>query len=102
MLSIRFDNAHEWFVSASLFDRLFESAVASGHVPTRLADWQHVANANGGLGIDLVEPQDDRAALATGLCDAARAELSRLTGGSLSPEDESYRVSLERFLSIAP
>jgi hypothetical protein len=100
MLSIRFDRTHEWFVSGSIFDRLFDAAVRDEHVPARLGEWKLVAAANGGLGFHLIDPPEDAAALADGLRAAARAELARLPAAPRSHDDESYHLALERLLAL--
>jgi hypothetical protein len=49
MLSIRFDEDHEWWVSGRVFERLFLSAREHGHLAPSLEEWRHIADANGGF-----------------------------------------------------
>jgi len=99
MLSICFteDLEHEWWVSSTVFERLFSSALEHGQLEPSLEEWRHVAAANGGLSFS----DDERGVareLMTGLRAAASAELARLGDVDLQTEDGSYKVSLEKLL----
>lgn len=99
MLSICFteDHEHEWWVSSTVFERLFSSALEHGQLVPSFEEWRHVAVANGGLSFS----DDERGVareLMTGLRAAARAELARLGDVDLRTEDATYKVSLERLL----
>jgi hypothetical protein len=48
MLSIRFDDDHEWWAPGSVVERLFVSAVKHGRLAPELEEWRHIADANGG------------------------------------------------------
>jgi len=100
MLSIRFDNDHEWWVSGTVFERLFSSALEHGQLAPSLEEWRHVAAANGGLSFS----DDERGVareLMIGLRAAAGAELARLGDVDLRTEDGTYKVSLEKLLVVA-
>jgi len=97
MLSICFDDDHEWWTSSYVFKRLFLSALEHGQIPPSLEEWQHVAAANGGLSFSDDE-QDIMCELMTGLRAAAIAELTRLGDVDLQTEEGTYKVSLEKLL----
>jgi hypothetical protein len=99
MLSIRFDNDHEWWVSGGVFERLFLSALEHGQLAPSLEEWRHVADANGGFSLARLEPAVARD-LTAGLRAAASAELARLGNVDLRTEDGSYKVSLEKLLAV--
>jgi hypothetical protein len=101
MLSIRFaeDSEHEWWVSSTVFERLFSSAIAHAQIPAALEEWRYIAAANGGLSFDEDE-QDARDALMNGLREAAEAELARLGSVDLQSADGTYKISLEKLLAI--
>ena len=99
MLSIWFDDEHEWWINGKAFDRLFESAVDRGQVPATLAHYQHVANANGGLSFDLIE-REVAAVLKDGLLAQAAIDHTAVKDADPSTWDGSYRVSLERLLGL--
>ena len=101
MLSICFtkDHKHEWWVSSTVFDRLFSSALDQGHVALSLEEWRHVAAANGGLSFGDDE-QDVAHELMAGLRAAALAELARLGNEDLLTEGGTYKVSLEKLLAV--
>lgn len=101
MLSICFteDHEHEWWVSSTVFERLFSSALEHGQLESSLEEWRHVAAANGGLSFS----DDERGAareLMAGLRAAASAELVRLGDVDLQTEDGTYKVSLEKLLAV--
>src|SRR4051812_27116354 len=98
MLSIRFDADHEWWVSGRVFERLFLSALEQGQLAPSLAEWQHMATANGGLSFGEDE-QDVARELMAGLRAAAIAELARLGDVDLHSQDGTYKVSLEKLLA---
>jgi hypothetical protein len=100
MLSIRFDSAREWWVPGRVFGRLFQSALASGQLGTDLSEWQHVANANGGVALADLEPAVARA-LTVGLRAAASAELIRLGDVDQHTDDGTYKASLEKLLMLS-
>ena len=99
MLSIRFDQDHEWWVSGRVFERLFLSALEHGHLAPSLEEWRHVADANGGFSLARLEPAVARD-LVTGLRAAANAELARLGDVDLHTQDGTYKVSLEKLLAV--
>ncbi len=99
MLSILLDDDHEWWVSGATFDRLFQSARDSGLLPPELADWQHVANANGGFSLDSMEPVDARR-LVMALRAAAERDLVTFAAAEVTTPDGSYRTGIARFLDL--
>lgn len=99
MLSIRFDPTHEWWAPGSVVERLFQSALASRHLAPELEDWQHVADANGGLSFADLEPEVARD-LRAGLRAAATAELTRLGRVDRKTDDGTYKESLERLVAV--
>ncbi|HEX2688567.1 MAG TPA: hypothetical protein VHN14_18190 [Kofleriaceae bacterium] len=99
MLSIRFDQDHEWWVSGRVFERLFMSALEHGHLAPSLEEWRHVADANGGFSLARLEPAV-ACNLVSGLRAAASAELARLGDVDLHTEDGTYKVSLEKLLAV--
>ena len=99
MLSIRFDEHHEWWVSSTVFERLFASALEHEQLPPALEEWRHVAAANGGLSFGDDE-QGVARELLTGLRAAAAADLARLGDVDPSTEEGSYRASLVKLLAI--
>ena len=102
MLSIRFAEGaeHEWWVSSTVFERLFSSAIAHAQIPAALEEWRHIAAANGGLSFEEDE-REARDALMHGLREAAHAELARLGEVDLRSADGTYKVSLEKLLAIS-
>lgn len=101
MLSIRFSPNHEWWVSGIIFDRLFQSALDSGRMSSELEEWRHVADANGGLELSLLQPAE-AAALIMVLRETALSDLAEL--GDIDPksEDYAYRTSLLKLLEACP
>jgi hypothetical protein len=99
MLSIRFDEDHEWWVSGRAFERLFLSAFEHGQLTPTLEEWRHVADANGGFSLVRLDPAVSRD-LIVGPRTAARAELARLGHVDVHSEDGTYQVSLERLLAV--
>jgi hypothetical protein len=100
MLSICFteDHKHEWWVSSSVFERLFSSALEHGQLAPALEEWQYVAAANGGLSFGKDE-QDIACELMAGLRAAAISELAQLGDVDLHTQDGTYKVSLEKLLA---
>lgn len=98
MLSILFDDndAHEWWVSGRVFERLFLSALNHGHLAPALEEWRFVADANGGL--SQLEPEVARELL-EGLRAAAHEEIARLRDAAPSSEEWGYRIDFEKFLA---
>lgn len=101
MLSIRFDEEREWWISGQSFDRLFRFALEHGILRAELEEWQHVANANGGLDLTQLE-EAEAEELATGLRAAAERELAELQAADPESPDGSYKTGLERLLSVIP
>jgi hypothetical protein len=99
MLSIRFGQDREWWVSGRIFERLFLSALEHGQLAPSLEDWRHVADANGGFSLAHLEPGVSRA-LTEGLRAAAMAELARLGAVDLQTTDGGYKTALERLLKV--
>jgi hypothetical protein len=99
MLSIRFDDDHEWWVSGRVFERLFLSALEHGQLAPALEEWRHVADANGGFSLARLEPEVARE-LTAGLRAAATAELMRLGDVDLQTAEGTYKVSLEKLLAV--
>jgi len=99
MLSIRFDEEREWWVSGRAFERLFLSALEHGQLAPALEEWRHVADANGGFSLARLEPGVSRD-LTVGLRAAASAELARLGNVDEDSEDGTYKVSLEKLLAV--
>lgn len=100
MLSIRLTDDREWWVSGAVFERLFTSALAGGELAPDLEEWRHVADANGGLGLDLLDPVVARQ-IAAGLRAAASRDLERLADAPPDSPDGDYRASLSTFLAIS-
>ena len=102
MLSICFTDNHEWWVSSRVFERLFSTALEHGQLDPSLAEWQHVASANGGLSFAGDEQDDEQSVarkLTNGLRAAAIAELGRLGDVDPRSEDGTYKASLEKLLT---
>jgi hypothetical protein len=99
MLSILFDEDREWWVSGATFDRLVQSALDSGALPAELADLRRVANANGGLSLDSLEPAA-AARLVTALRTAAQRDVTALADADPASEDGGYRAGITRFLDL--
>jgi hypothetical protein len=99
MLSIRFDNDREWWVTGAVFERLFLSGLGYGQLAPSLEEWRHVADANGGFSLARLEPAVARD-LTAGLRAAASAELARLGNVDLRTADGTYKVSLEKLLAV--
>lgn len=100
MLSIRLDRDREWWVPGRVFERLFQSALENGQLGTDLGEWQHVADANGGVSLIDLEPAVARA-LTVGLRAAASAELVRLGDVDQHTDDGTYKASLAKFLILS-
>jgi hypothetical protein len=100
MLSIRFGDQNEWWVSGKNFERLFQSGLDSGKIPPALEYWRDVANANGGFGLAGTEPTEAHQ-LRLALRDTAESEMAQL--GEVSPTSEAgdYRRSLLKLLEVA-
>jgi hypothetical protein len=99
MLSIRFDDDREWWVTSKVFARLFLSALEHDQLAPALEEWRYVADANGGFSVADLEPATARE-LKAGLREAASAELAWLGDVELQTEDGTYKVSLEKLLAI--
>jgi hypothetical protein len=99
MLSIRFDSNNEWWVSGRVLTRVFETSLNDGTMPKRLEEWLHVADANGGLDLSQIGP-NDAAELKTALYSTAEREVQRLRAARPTTEDGSYRISLEKLLAL--
>ncbi len=97
MLSIRFDDEREWWVSGGVFEGLFLSALEHGQVSPELAEWRFVADANGGLSLNNPGAATE---LATGLRAAAAAEVARLGDVDTQSEDGPCKESLEKLLAL--
>jgi hypothetical protein len=100
MLSIRFSTDHEWWVSGRIFDRLFQSGLASGKMLPKLEYWHHVADANGGLELTLLEPLEAKE-LMMALRDAALHEIAKLGEVDAESEDGAYKASLLKMLKVS-
>jgi hypothetical protein len=99
VLSIRFDAKTEWWVSGGTLARLFEVALRDGLMPAHLEQWLHIADANGGLDLSQLAPTE-AADLAAALRSTAEREVQRLADTSETTPDGSYRVSLQKLLSL--
>jgi hypothetical protein len=99
MLSLRFDPTHEWWAPGSVVERLFQRALASRHLAPALEEWQHVADANGGLAFADLEPEVARD-LRAGLRAAAIAELARLGEIDRESDEGTYKAALERLVAV--
>lgn len=99
MLSIRFDDNTEWWVSGQCFQRLFQSALDLAVLPSDLAHLRDVAEANGGLEVSLLDV-GERQALTQALWQAARFDLQRLRPVDLLSDDGSYQISLQKLLNL--
>jgi hypothetical protein len=99
MLSISFDADREWWVSGAIFERLFDSALKAGELPQELAEWRHIADANGGLDLSLIE-QPAAGALSGGLRRAAQHELARFGDADPATPDGGYASALRRLLDL--
>ncbi|MFI6171159.1 hypothetical protein ACIBCN_30570 [Nocardia sp. NPDC051052] len=101
MLSIRFDGDREWWVSGEIFDRLFAEGLRRGLIRPGLAAVQHVANANGGLDVGLLDAKQG-AELTTAIRSAAHQEATRLGSMALDADDQSYLAGIARLLEVIP
>lgn len=97
MLSIRFTDQAEWWVSGETFDRLFQAGLKAGAIAPELEFWRHAANANGGLSLSLLEPSESNE-LARCLYETAKSELLRVEGKNAKPEDKAYKEGLMKLL----
>lgn len=100
MLSIWLDREREWWLPGRVFERLFRSALENGQLGADLGEWQHVADANGGVSLVDIEPAVARA-LTVGLRAAASEELVRLGNVDQHTDDGTYKASLEKFLMLS-
>lgn len=100
MLTITFPNKNQWWVPGKVFDRLFTSALAAGDLPGDFVQWQHTANANGGLDFGQLD-QNVAKALATGLNHAAQREAALFSEQDPSTEDGDYAASLRNCISAS-
>jgi hypothetical protein len=99
MLSIRFDSKTEWWVSSETFARLVEAALRDGVMPAHLEEWRHIADANGGLDLSQLAPADADEFVAA-IRSTAEREVQRLRHASATTPDGSYRVSLQKLLTL--
>ena len=99
-MSIVLANNGEWWVSRTVFERLFDYAVQSGALDPDLASWRDVAAANGGFHFT-VSQKEVGARLTEGLRRAAREEVSHASGTDLSGWDEGYRRGLLELLAVS-
>lgn len=99
MLSIRFADGHEWWVSNQVFERLFSSALEHNQLAPALEEWLHVADANGGMSLADLEPEVARD-LTTGLRAAAVAELAQVTDADPHTLDGTYETSLKKLVAM--
>jgi hypothetical protein len=97
MLSIRFDQDHEWWVAGQTFDRLFRASLDSGVMRADLERWWHTANAGGGLSLEMLDPTEAQA-LTAALRTTAERELAALGEVDQATPDGSYQVGLRRLL----
>src|SRR3954469_6287748 len=98
MISIRFDSESEWWVSGKVFERLFQSALKDGTMPSHLEEWLRVADANGGFNVSHLAPAEAGELIAA-LRSTAEREVEQLRDVPETTEDGSYRVSLEKLLA---
>jgi len=98
MLSIRFTDNKEWWVSDKIFDRLFQSALKSG-MSSNLEHWQHVVNANGGVDFSEIKDPEVLVLIST-LRSTAEHDVTTIGNVNSATEDGSYRDGLLRFLDI--
>lgn len=99
MLSIRFDDKNEWWVSGGIFERLFQTALRDRIMPPYLENWLYAAQASGGLSLSRRDPADV-AKLVTALRTVAERDVKRFKDADPTTADGSYRVGLERFLRM--
>ncbi|GIH09369.1 hypothetical protein Rhe02_74360 [Rhizocola hellebori] len=97
MLSITFDTQAEWWVPSKTFRRLFQAALDAGDVPANLEEWMHIADANGGLDLSIVEPAVS-GALVSGLRKAATRDVARYGDDPVTTDDGDYALALRKFL----
>jgi hypothetical protein len=97
MLSIRFAPQREWWVSGTVFDRLFQSALDHGEMPLSLQYWRDVADANGGISVWNREPEE-AGQFASALRQAAERELSH--NPCPEPDQDTYSVSLKKLMNV--
>ena len=98
MLSITFDTKSEWWVPSHTFERLFQSALDAGDLPASFEEWMHIAVANGGLDLSLLEPAVSTG-LVTGLRKTAVRDVSRFGDEPVTTEDGDYALALRKFLN---
>lgn len=105
MLSIRFSPAKEWWVSNEVFERVFKVGLAENDIPSALAEWQDIADANGGFGL-ADESAETAETLTNGILSAARKELDRVSARLADadekdhPHEWTYRESLKKLLAL--
>jgi hypothetical protein len=99
MLSIRFDSQTEWWVSGGLFERLVEAARQDGAMPPHLEEWRHIAAANGGMDLSRF-PAVAACEFIAALRSTAEREVQRLRDASATTPDGSYRIGLQRLLTL--
>jgi hypothetical protein len=100
MLSIKFDTQSEWWVPGKTFERLFRSAIGAGDLPASLEEWMHIADANGGLDLSVVEPAVS-GALVNGLRKAATRDVARYGDEPITTEEGDYALALRKFLDAS-
>lgn len=98
MLSIRLDSKREWWVSGKVFERLVQAAL-SNRMPPHLEKWRHVADANGGFDLSEIDPAEAGELLAN-LRSTAAQEVQRLKDADERTDNGSYRISLQKFLTL--
>lgn len=99
MLSIRFDDEHEWWAPGGVVERLFLEAVAHRRIAPELEEWRHIADANGGFSLVGEDPAVAQA-VRDGLLAEARDQLDRFCQGTLQQDDATYRASLEKLVAL--
>lgn len=97
MLSIKLDATHEWWVSGKTFDRLFQSALEHGDLNDSMENWMHVANANGGLDVSLLDP-DEASRLVDGLKRAAERQVDAVGDADPATDDGAYVTEIREYL----
>ncbi|MFD7846105.1 hypothetical protein ACFV4K_24570 [Nocardia sp. NPDC059764] len=96
MLSVRFGSENEWWVSGSVFDRLFDAAIGYELMPGDLEDWRYVVDANGGMDVNKEKPQD-AGRFKAALLESAQRELNSV---ERTQDNWTYTTSLEKLVKL--
>lgn len=101
MLSIHFSDDHEWWVSGAIFERLFDEGLKNGQIRPELAEFRHIADANGGLDFSLLD-EGQAIELIAGMRRSAQREIASMDSAPHESGNQSYLAGLRRLLEVIP